>query len=278
MHSNSLTIFSVKNKLIIPLLLTALFIGFGMCCIALPVPATAQDLFAEGKLFYEKRAEGAIGLSAKPENINTAIANLEKAYASGANAEETGAYLLKCYNYKGRFACSKSADKKSVFEKGKLLGEVLLKKYPNSALVLYEYVCVLGLWANEIGALKAGWDGAIGKMKSNTEKLIAVDRTYSYCAGERILGLLYLKAPYIPLVLTWPDNEDALFYLEKSVKCGPSDFGNVFYYAEALYSNKQEQKAKEYMKKVVGMTPRAELYLEDMQFKKDAEKILQEWN
>ncbi len=267
-----------KNKFLFSWLFVVLFKGFGFCCVAFPGHAVAQDLFSEGKKYYEKRAEGATGLIAKPENINTAIADLEKAYALGTNLEETGAYLIKCYNYKGRFVCSSNADKKAVFEKGKFLGEALLKKYPNSASVLYEYICVLGLWANEIGALKAGWDGVIGKMKSNTEKLIAVDRTYSFCAGERILGLLYLKAPYIPLVLTWPDNEDALIYLEKSVKCYPADFGNVFYYAEVLHKNKQVEKAKEYMKKVIGMTPRSELYLEDLKFKKDAEKILLEWN
>lgn len=266
-----------NNKYLFSWLLIILLKGFGFCCVAFPVPVVAQDLFAEGKKLYEKRAEGATGLLAKSETINTAIANLEKAYALGTNPEETGVYLIKCYNYKGRFVCISNAEKKAVFEKGKNLGEALLKKYPNSAPVLFEYVCVLGLWGNEIGALKAGWDGVIGKMKSNTEKLISVDRTYANCAGERILGLLYLKAPYIPLVLTWPDNEDALFYLEKSVKGSPSDFGNVFYYAEALHKNKQEEKAKEYMKKVIGMTPRAELYLEDLQFKKDAEKILLEW-
>ena len=257
-------LFRKQNKFLFSWLIIILYKGFGFCCFAFPVPVVAQDLFAEGKKFYEKRAEGASGLIAKSENINTAIANLEKAYALGTKTEETGAYLIKCYNYKGRFVSKSSAEKKAVFEKGKNLGEVLLKKYPNSASILYEYICVLGLWANEIGALKAGWDGVIGKMKSNTEKLISVDQTYSFCAGERILGLLYLKAPYIPLVLTWPDNEDALFYLEKSFKCSPSDFGNIFYYAEVLHKNKQEEKAKEYMRKVINMTPRAELYLEDL--------------
>ena len=251
--------------------------GFSFSAFSFPDPNNASDLLNEGKRLYEIRAEGAVGLMAKPETIDKAIATLEKAYLL-ASTEETGVYIIKCYNYKGRFACAKGSDKKSVFEKGKNLGEALLEKYPNSAPVLFEYVCVLGLWANEIGPLKAGWDGVIGKMKTNTEKLVATDRTYSYCAGERILGLLYLKAPYIPLVLTWPDNEDALNLLEKSVKCSFQDFGNVFYYAEALHINKQEAKALEYMKKIITMTPRKELYLEDLQFKKDAEKILQEWN
>ncbi len=273
-----MSIRSVKNSLSAPLLFAALLAAFSLSAFHIPDSAIAQDFLTSGKKLYEQRAEGSVGLLAKPETIDKAIADLEKAYALGANAEETGVYLIKCYNYKGRFVCITNIDKKSCFEKGKKLGETLLQKYPNSAPLLFEYVCVLGLWGNEIGALKAGWDGVIGKMKTSTEKLIEIDPTYSFCAGERILGLMYLKAPYIPLVLTWPDNEDALFYLEKSVKCSSSDFGNVYYYAEALHKNDQQEKAKELMKKIVSMNPRKELYLEDLQFKTDAGKILKEWN
>ncbi len=272
-----LNISLVKNSLSVPLLFAVFFTFFYFPGSAFS-KVNANDLLNEGKKLFDQRAEGCVGLMAKPEKINAALVVLEQAYALGANQEETGAYLMKCYNYKGRFACPKASDKKGVFEKGKNLGETLLKKYPNSASLLYEYICVLGLWGNEIGSLKAGWDGVIGKLRTSTEKLIEVDRTYSGCAGERIMGLMYMRAPYIPLVLTWPDNEEALGYLEKAVKCSPNDFGSVFYYAEALHKNKQEVKALEYMKKVLVMTPRKELYLEDLQFIKDAEVMLKEWN
>lgn len=272
-----LRVITQKNILFFFNLIISVFIGFKASCIALPNEASAQDLLSEGKKLFEKRAEGAIDLQARPETINAAIQKLEKAYTSGANELETAIYLIKSYNYKGRFACPKASDRKAVFEKGKNLGETLLKKYPDSAPLLFEYICVLGLWGGESGALKAGWDGVIGKMRTNTEKLIAVDPYYAGCAGERILGYIYLKAPYIPLVLTWPDNKKGLAYLENVIRCSPYDFGSIFYYAEALNKNGQREKAKEYMKKILAMTPRKELYLEDLQFKKDAEKILLEW-
>lgn len=268
----------LKNKLSALLLFAVFLVSSVFSAFAFPDPNNASDLLSEAKKLYDMRAEGAVGLMANAETIDKAIAALEKVYVSGYKEEETGLYLVRCYNYKGRFACTSVSAKKSSFEKGKNLGEKLIKKYPNSAPVLFEYICVLGLWANEVGALKAGWDGVIGKMKSNTELLIELDRNYSGCAGERIMGYMYIKAPYIPLVLTWPDDEKGLEYLEQVAKCSPSEFGTVYYYAEALYKNGYKSKAKEYMIKVTTMTPRRELYLEDLQFKKDAEKILLEWN
>lgn len=268
---------TVRNKSVLICFFISLFLVSGITSFSFPQPPTAKELLTKGKKLYDTRADGSIGLKAKPETINSAITTLEQAYALGANVEETGLYLIRCYNYKGRFACSNKSERKSTFEKGKNLGETLLKKYPDSAPLLFEYICVLGLWGNEIGALKAGWDGMIGKMKTSTEKLISIDPYYSGCAGERILGYMYLKAPYIPLVLTWPDNKKGLSYLEKVIKCSPYDFGTVFYYAEALNKNGNRDKAKEYMKKVTSMTPRKELYLEDLQFKEDAEKMLAEW-
>lgn len=268
----------LKNSLSALLLSAAIIVIFSFSSFAFPDPNNTSDLLSEGKKLYEIRAEGAVGLMAKSETIDKAIASLEKVYAEGYKEEETGLYLVRCYNYKGRFACPTASAKKSTFEKGKNLGEKLVKKYPGSAPVLFEYICVLGLWANEVGALKAGWDGVIGKMKSNTEHLIELDPNYSGCAGERIMGYMYIKAPYIPLVLTWPDDETGLEYLERVAKCSPHDFGTLYYYAEALYKNDYKEKGKAYMKIITGMTPRKELYLEDLQFKKDAEKILLEWD
>lgn len=245
---------------------------------AFPDPNNANDLLLEAKKLYEQRAEGAVGLYAKTETIDKAIATLEKIYATGYKEEETGLYLVRCYNYKGRFASTNTSAKKSTFEKGKNLGEKLVKKYPNSAPMLFEYICVMGLWGGEIGALKAGWDGLIGKMRTSTERLIELDPNYSGCAGERILGYMYIKAPYIPLVLTWPDDEAGLEHLENVAKCSPYDFGTLYYYAEALHKNGYKSKAIEFMKKITTMTPRKELFLEDLQFKKDAENILKEWD
>lgn len=267
----------LKNSLSALLLFAALLVTSSFSAFAFPDPNNASDLLSEAKKLYDLRAEGAVGLMAKTETIDKAIASLEKVYATGYKEEETGMYLLRCYNYKGRFASANASAKKATFEKGKILGEKLVKKYPNSVPMLYEYICVMGLWGGEIGAMKAGLDGLIGKMKTSTQRLIELDPSYSGCAGERIMGYMYIKAPYIPLMLTWPDDETGLEYLERVSKCSPHDFGTLYYYAEALYENGFKDKAKAYMKIILTMTPRKELYLEDLQFKKDAEKILTEW-
>ena len=88
---------------------------------------------------------------------------------------------------------------------------------------------------------------------------------------------MFIKAPYIPLVLTWPDNKVGLEYMEKAVKCAPTDFGGLFFYAVALDANKQREKGKVMLEKVMSMTPRKELLLEDMIFRRDADKLLKEW-
>lgn len=266
-----------KNSLSALLLFAALLVTSAFSAFAFPDPNNASDLLAEAKKLYDLRAEGAVGLMAKAETIDKAIASLEKVYATGYKEEETGMYLLRCYNYKGRFASANASAKKATFEKGKNLGEKLVKKYPNSVPLLYEYICVMGLWGGEIGAMKAGLDGLIGKMKTSTQRLIELDPSYSGCAGERIMGYMYIKAPYIPLMLTWPDDETGLEYLERVSKCSPHDFGTLYYYAEALYENGYKEKAKAYMKIILTMTPRKELYLEDLQFKKDAELLLKQW-
>lgn len=269
-------IFSLRHRLIPTGFFAALFISIGFTGFAFPYQTAASDFMAEGKKLYESRAEGCVGLQAKAETINTAIADFEKASAQGLE-EEAGLYLMRCYKYKGRFVCVNGNDKKSTFEKGKNIGEKLIAKYPKSVPLLFEYLAVLGLWGNEIGAIQAAWDGLVGKLKGGAELLNKLDPNYAGCAGKMILGIINIRAPYIPLVLTWPSDVNGMNYLAEATKTAPGEFANLFFYGEALYKNGHKAEAKEYMRKVITMNPRPQLLLEDLQFKKDAEKLLKDW-
>lgn len=270
-------IYAVRNNFPPHWFLAVFIVGFFHPVFAFPQPVTNAELLGEGKNLYEHRADGCVGLHAKAETINTAIADFEKVYKVSDMQEEAGLYLIRCYNYKGRFV-STGNEKKTTFEKGKILGETLIEKYPKSAPILFEYLCVLGLWGNEIGAIQAAWDGLIGKMKGGTERLIQLDPNYGGCGGKMILGTIHIRAPYIPLVLTWPDDATGLKYLEEAARTFPGEFKNLFFYGEALYKKGYKDKAKEYMRKIISMTPHPQLYLEDMQFQKDAEQLLKTWN
>jgi len=223
---------------------------------------------------YNKRAEGAVGLKADPGNINRAISLFEKEYQNPENQKTAGLYLMRCYNYKGRFVLSEESEQEAIFKKGKDLGETLVEKFPNDAAIRFEYICLIGLWADKAGVMQAAWDGVLGKMKDNTEKLITIDEAYAGYAGDRILGILYYQAPHIPFVLTWPSDEKAKELLGKSVKNAPDEFGSNYYYAEVLDELGEKAEAKKYLNKVLEMKPRPELYLEDLSFQDDAKKLL----
>ncbi len=233
-----------------------------------------QNTLQEGIDFYNNRAEGHMGTKAKAEHIDRAIAKLTIAYKNPAYEEKAGAYLIRCYNYKGRFVATTEKEKEVIFSKGKEIGEELVKKYPNSAPVVFEYICIIGLWADVSGVMQAAWDGVLGKMKDQTEQLYKIDETYAGAAGPMILGLLYAEAPYVPLFLTWPDNDKAKELMEKALKIAPDEFGNNYHYAELMVKLKKPEVAKKYLNHILEMKPRQRLLLEDIQYQIDAKALL----
>lgn len=233
-----------------------------------------QNTLQEGIDLYNKRAENRTGLKANAATIDQAIAKLTIAYNDPKTEEQAGAYLIRCYNYKGRFVATDKKQKEAIFSKGKEIGEKLIKKYPKSAPVVFEYVCIIGLWADVSGVMQAAWDGVLGKMKDQTEQLYKLDETYAGAAGPMILGLLYAEAPYVPLFLTWPNNDKAKELMEKALKIAPDEFGNNYHYAELMVKLDKPEVAKKYLNHVLEMPPRPRLLLEDMQYQADAKNLL----
>ena len=102
--------------------------------------------------------------------------------------------------------------KKKIFNKGKALGEKYIQKYPNSVQFRYWYLVNLGSWAQVYGILTAAREGVADQMKTHSEKIIALDPNYQDGGGYFMLGAVHYKSPYIPFLLSWPDNDDAINY------------------------------------------------------------------
>ena len=49
-------------------------------------------------------------------------------------------------------------------------------------------------------------------MRYHSKKIIEIDPYYENGAGYFLLGAVHYKAPYIPFILSWPNNNDALKY------------------------------------------------------------------
>ena len=232
---------------------------------------------SKGLDLYRSRAEGSVGLKAKAEPINSAIEEFEKGMLSSVNALESGVYLLRSYYYKGQFVLKDNDEKKEIFNKGKILGESLIKKYPKSAAIRYWYLVNLGRWSQVYGTFAAAKEGVADLMRTHSQKIIDLDPEYMNGGGYFMLGAIHLKSPYIPFILSWPSNKEAIKYLKLALNQGEKTPSQVVYLARALYKDGKKDKAIQHLKNLISI-PISELNkVEDLQYKIEAENLLADW-
>jgi tetratricopeptide (TPR) repeat protein len=233
--------------------------------------------FSKGLDYYRSRAEGSVGLKAKAEPINSAIKEFEKGMLSPINVLDSGVYLLRSYYYKGQFTLQDKDEKKAIFNKGKTLGESLIKKYPKSAAIRYWYLVNLGRWSQVYGTFAAAKEGVADLMRTHSQKIIDLDPEYADGGGYFMLGAIHLKSPYIPFILSWPSNKEAIKYLKLAMNEGEKTPSQIVYIARALYKGGKKDKAIQHLKNIISM-PISELNkIEDLQYKIEAESLLADW-
>ena len=191
-------------------------------CLSMMI-ASAKAGINEGADFYSKRQDGSKGTLASTENIDKAIKQFSSALLSPESEKDAALYLLKSYYYKAEFAVQDKEEKKNIFNEGKALGEKYIEKYPTSAEFRYWYLVNLGSWAQVYGILTAAREGVSDLMKTHSEKIIELDPEYQNGGGYFMLGAVHFKSPYIPFLLSWPDNDDAIKYLQLSVDTGNAE-------------------------------------------------------
>ena len=252
-----------------------LFFTSAIIALFVSLNTNAQSVsLSQGIEFYNKRAIGAVGIKAKPENINKAIQIFEKLLQEGTNKENVTVWLLKSYYYKGTYAVQETSQKKAVYNKGKALSVEALQQYPTNAKVHFWYIANLGKWAEVYGKIAAVREGVADILKKEAQAVIKYDPKYMDGGGYRIMGILHLEVPYIPFIMTWPDNEEGLEYVQKAYKYKPSLLENKRYLAKALIATKQKDKAKEVLKVAVTLKPRATNIVEDRNNLMECKKML----
>ncbi len=233
---------------------------------------------SKGKELYSSRGEGAIGLKAKSEPIESAIMEFEKGRLNPETALEAGVYLLRSYYYKGQFVIEDIDEKKEIFKKGKTIGESLILEYPNSAAIRYWYLVNLGRWAQVYGTFAAAREGVADLMKTHSEKIIELDDQYMDGGGYFMLGAVHLKSPYIPFILSWPSNTIAVEYLTKALAQGEDTPSQTVYLARALYKEGEKNNAIKMLQKFVSKPISKNNRVEDLEYKLEAENLLADWN
>lgn len=229
---------------------------------------------ALGDHWYNRRAEGSVGIYADKTPINNAIIYYQKAYNFYPNEVNTVA-LLKCYYFKGSFVKSTQEERKVIFNAGKDLGEKMSIQYPNSAPIKYWLAAHWGKWAKNFGAIQAVYKGAAQKILTYSKAVVRLDPDYNDAGGFNVLGLLHLYAPHIPFVLTWPSHDFALQNLKKAVELAPT-IGNYYCLAQAYVKKGYSDQAETLLKKILTVKPRKNKIVEDKNGLAKAEEALVE--
>ncbi len=236
----------------------------------------SQTDFKLGVQYYNQRAENAVGTTAEEKNIDLAIQHFEQSLQVSAK-EETVVMLLKSYYFKGAFTRLTNDEKKEVYNKGKLLGEKMIKQFPQSAGILHWYIADLGKWAEAFGKVTAAKEGIADKLKEHCEQLIELDPNYRDGGGYRILGAVHFEAPYIPFFLTWPSNEEAVRLLKLSREINKMDPNTNLYLAKALHKEGEKEQAIKILEETVARPPRPEELVEDRYNIGQAQALLKQY-
>jgi len=238
---------------------------------------TAQSELEKGILLYKARHENSQGIKASATNIDKAIEQFKSATQNSIYEIEATVYLLKCYYYKAEFAINNIDDKKRIFNEGKTLGARYIELYPENVEFRYWYLVNLGSWAQVYGILTAAREGVADQMKTHSEKIIKLDKHYEDGGGYFMLGAVHYKSPYIPFLLSWPNNDEAIKYLQLAHDTKKATLNQKIYLAQALYKDGHQVKARQLLNDVINSTPKPESLVEELDDIREAKKILSDY-
>ena len=244
-------------------------------CLSMMI-ASAKAGINEGIEFYQKRQEGSNGTLASIENINKAIEQFLSALLTPESEKDAALYLLKSYYYKAEFAIQEKDEKKKVFNEGKALGEKYIEKYPESPEFRYWYLVNLGSWAQVYGILNAAREGVSDLMRTHSEIIIELNPKYRNGGGYFMLGAVHYKSPYIPFLLSWPDNDEAIKFLQLAVNTGKAEMNQKNYLAQAVSKDGQHEKAKKLLTEVINTEPDSANLVEDLDDIEEARQLLKD--
>ena len=226
---------------------------------------------------YNNRQEGSKKSVAVIIPINNAISSFKLALNNPYTEAEAALYLMKSYYFRGKYVHQESDNKKSDFDNGKKLGEKYIDRYPNSASFKFWYLANLGSWAEEYGVITAAREGVADLMREHSKQIISLDPEFENGGGYFMLGVVHYKSPYIPFILSWPDNNKAISYLSKSITIGEQIPNQKIYLAQALYKDGKKVEAVKLLKEVANMEPSKVDRVRDWEQIGIAEKLLKDF-
>ena len=90
------------------------------------------------------------------------------------------------------------------------------------------------------------WYKIVNESYSDLINYLDLNPIYKDGAGYFMLGAVHYKSPYIPFLLSWPDNNEAIKYLQLAHDTGKATLNQKNYLAQAIHKDGQIVKAKKH--------------------------------
>ncbi|WP_296619345.1 hypothetical protein [Marivirga sp.] len=232
----------------------------------------SQTTLNQAKHFFEKRTEVVQDGKANTENIDKAIELFKQ---SNQEPEKTIG-LLKSYEYKASWTNVSKEGKKELYNKAIELAKNKMNEYPKNGAIAYWHAANYARWADLIDITKAAQEGVLDEIKNLAEKAIELDENYNQAGALRLLGGLHLEAPNIPLIISWPSNDEALRLLQKAYKIAPQHPANAYLYAKALHVLEKDRKSRRIFKDLIRREERENYFLVDQKYIQKGKEYFEE--
>ncbi len=247
-----------------------------------------------------------MGGAALPGPIATVIAACRKGIAEAPESIDMRWRLMRAFYFKGEYAAVDVAEKRAIFEEGKVAGEEALalirkeaavrmgkplesaspvelvpfiKGRPDVVAAFYWASVDWGKWAIVFGKTAAVRKGAAAKIRDYATAVILLDPQFEGGGGYRVLGRLHHQTPSVPFLTGWASRGEALRNLRLAVRTLPGDFINRLYLAEAMwdYEAARRDEAKKALEALIAGTPSPNLPVEDRKTQEVARADLAAW-
>jgi hypothetical protein len=262
--------------------------------------AVARARMAQGDAAWTRRAEGYRGELAEPGPIAAAVTAYEAALRLDPASLEVAYKLQQALWFQGEYATADAAVRRRLYARGRDVGEraldVLARRVGGrrrmdglsvaevaralrgerwAAPLFLTAACHWGLWAGTGGPMAAVREGALGKARRYTLVSLALDGRFLDGAGYRMLGMLNIRTPRVPLLSGWVDRDAGVAALRRAVDLFPHEPINRLFLAEAMVAVRAgDPEARALLHGLVNLEPRPQWLVEDVTTRRRAGELL----
>lgn len=127
------------------------------------------------------------------------------------------------------------------------------EKFPKNKEIAHVYASTLSMWGSERNVFSSIKEGIAGKVRD----------VATAAEDWQILGRAHFVLPYVPLILSWPDEKLADKYLTMALEKNRKDIYNYYFLADLRYDQSRYDDAVEFIVQGLDAGVRPGYILED---------------